>query len=150
MAKCTRFYQAFKSNMDALGLSAPASLFGSVQAATGTLTTILGTLKALGPNATVAELIGATTGLELLGVVAAGGAAFYAGAVVGSLIVATNASLYCSNKVAAASSVHQWASRRGISLPPSVYQAIQRHPEVLQPGNASRAYAFRAQLRAAA
>ncbi|AOJ08200.1 hypothetical protein WS62_13150 [Burkholderia sp. ABCPW 14] len=152
MAKCTNFYEAFKANMEALGLPAPASLFGTLQTATGTLTTILGTLKALGPEATVAELIGATTGLEMLAVVSACGGAFYAGAVVGSLIVATDASITCSNKVAATSFVRRWAARKGVSLPPDVYRAIQMHPEVLRPGLGARAFAFRTQVagRAAA
>ncbi|AOJ81152.1 hypothetical protein WS86_11360 [Burkholderia savannae] len=138
--------------MEALGLLAPESLFGTVQTATGSLTTILGTLKALGPDATVAELIGATTGLEMLAVVSACGAAFYAGAVVSSLIVATDASITCSNKISATSSVRQWAARKGVSLPRDVYRAIQMHPEVLRPGPGARAFAFRTQVvgRAAA
>ncbi|POS08051.1 hypothetical protein C3Y08_11190 [Burkholderia gladioli] len=150
MAQCTTFYQAFKANMEALGLPAPVSLFGTMQTAAGTLTTILGTIKGLGAEATVAELIGATTGLEMLAVVSAVGAAFYAGAVVGSLVVATDASLYCGRKTTAAATVRQWAASRGQALPASVYQVIQRHPEVLQPSPGSRSFAFRAQFTRAA
>lgn len=53
--------------MRVLRLDAPTSLFSSLQTAIGTLTTMLGALKALGPDATVAELVGATTTLEKLG-----------------------------------------------------------------------------------
>ncbi|KER68302.1 hypothetical protein HR51_27875 [Burkholderia cepacia] len=153
MTQCKTFYGAFKDNMDALGLPAPASLFAAQQTATGTLATILGTLKTLGPNATVGELIGATTGLEVLATISALGASFYIGAVIGSLIVATDASLVCEkHSVAAVEGVRTWAVRRGLSVPQDVYRVIALHPEVLQPSPNSVTFAIRARVvgRAAA
>lgn len=75
--------------MSALGLPAPESLFGSVQSTVGTVTVLLGVIDKFGPRVTLAEVIGAGTKLEKLGVVAACSTAFYAGAVIGSLAVAT-------------------------------------------------------------
>ena len=63
---CVSFSKAFQDNMHALRLDAPSSLFSSLQTAIGTFTTMLGALKALGPTATVAELVGATTALKSL------------------------------------------------------------------------------------
>ncbi|KPY32751.1 MULTISPECIES: hypothetical protein [Pseudomonas] len=83
------FYKYFKENMDALNLPAPDALFGSVTTAVSTATTILGTLEKLGRGATMGEIIGATTKLEALSVIASVAAAFYVGAVIGSIAVAT-------------------------------------------------------------
>ncbi|WP_244130686.1 hypothetical protein [Burkholderia pyrrocinia] len=131
--------------MDALGLPAPSSLFAAQQTATGTLATILGALKTLGPTATVGELIGATTGLELLAAASAVGASFYVGAVIGSLIVATDASLVCDRHgMAAVAGIRVWASRRGLAVPQEVYRVIERYPEVLRPMPNSVTFAIRA------
>jgi hypothetical protein len=47
------FYKYFKENMDALGLAAPDTLFGSHQLTVGTITAILGYVDKLGTNVTV-------------------------------------------------------------------------------------------------
>jgi hypothetical protein len=47
---CGDFGKAFTQNMSALGLPAPTSLFGSVQAAASNVATMLGALKTLGPS----------------------------------------------------------------------------------------------------
>lgn len=73
------FYKYFKENMQALGLCAPDSLFGSQQAAVGTISTILTFTDKFGPKVTIRELIGAGTKLERLGAMGAVCAAFYAG-----------------------------------------------------------------------
>ncbi|WP_342705219.1 hypothetical protein OHZ10_29715 [Burkholderia arboris] len=145
MTQCKNFYRAFRDNMDALGLPAPASLFAVQQTAVGTLATILGALKTLGPTATVGELIGATTGLELLAAVSALGASFYVGAVIGSLIVAADASLVCDKHgMAAVDGIRIWAGRRGLAVPQDVYRMIERYPEVLRPMPNSVTYVIRA------
>ena len=145
MTQCKTFYAAFRDNMDAVGLPAPASLFAAQQTATGTLVTILGTLKTLGPTATVGELIGATTGLELLAAASALGASFYVGAAIGSLIVAANASMVCSrHDMAAVDGVRIWAGRRGLAVPQDVCRVIERYPEVLRPTQNSVTFAIRA------
>lgn len=72
MTECYKsgdFYKYFEENMSALGLAAPKGLFESAEKATATVTTLVAALTQLGKNATVAEIIGATTGLEKLVVV---------------------------------------------------------------------------------
>ncbi|KTB71833.1 hypothetical protein [Pseudomonas syringae] len=87
------FYKYFKENMDALNLPAPEALFGSLTAAVSTASTILGTIEKLGPTVTLGEIIGAATRLEALAAISAVSAAFYAGAVIGSIAVATGRTL---------------------------------------------------------
>ena len=87
------FYDYFKENMEDLGLPAPASLFGTVQAAVGNVTVILGLIEKFGKKVTIREIIGAGSKMEGLAVVGGISAAFYAGAVVGSIAVATGRSL---------------------------------------------------------
>jgi hypothetical protein len=85
----SNFYRYFKENMDQLGLPAPESLFGTLQAALANATAFVTQIDKFGSKVTVAELIGAGTRLEKLGMVAALSASFYAGAVIGSIAVAT-------------------------------------------------------------
>jgi hypothetical protein len=87
------FYRYFKENMDALGLPAPESLFATVQTAVATVTVLLSNIDKFGKTVTVGELIGAGTRVEKLTVVAALSAAFYAGACIGSLAIATGRTL---------------------------------------------------------
>ncbi|ASL47711.1 hypothetical protein bAD24_III09970 [Burkholderia sp. AD24] len=139
---CGDFGKAFEQNMNALGLPAPSSLFGTVQAATSNIATMLAALKTLGPGATIAELIGATTALELLSIVGALSASFYAGACIGSLIVASNTAMKCSSRATVASTLQTWAGRNGLVIPHSMLVFIQRHPEVLIDTPSRRNYAF--------
>lgn len=83
------FYRYFKENMDALGLPAPESLYGTFQVAVGNAALLLGHLDKFGRKVTVRELIVAGTRLEKLAVVGALSGAFYIGAVIGSIAVAT-------------------------------------------------------------
>lgn len=94
------FYKYFSANMKAMGLPAPKSLFGTVGTAVGTAATILKSIDILGKTATMGEIVGATTALEVLGVVAALSAAYYAGAVIGSIAVATGRYLSCGSTIA--------------------------------------------------
>jgi hypothetical protein len=82
------FYRYFKENMDSLGLPAPESLFGSLTTAVATATTLLSQIDKFGKTVTVGELIMAGNRLEKLAIVGACSAAFYAGAVIGSIAVA--------------------------------------------------------------
>ncbi|WP_208620708.1 hypothetical protein [Paraburkholderia aspalathi] len=127
--------------MSALGLPAPSSLFGSIQAAASNVATMLGALKTLGPSATVAELIGATTALEVLSVVGALSASFYVGACIGSLIVAANAAMKCTTTSAAATA-RIGAARLGMVIPDTMLAFIQRHPEVMIDRPSRHNYAF--------
>lgn len=146
---CVSFSKAFHNNMRSLGLDAPSSLFSSLQTAIGTLTTMLGALKALGPKATVAELIGATTTLEKLGVVGMMSASYYVGATLGSLVVASDAVRACrdpyrNTPFAIHRAVAMWILSRGVIIPTDMDIFIQRHPEVLVDTPLRRSYAMRA------
>lgn len=89
----SNFYRYFKENMDSLGLPAPESLFGTLQITIGTLTVLLNNIDKFGKTVTVGELIGTGTRLEKLATMAAISAAFYVGACIGSLAVATGRTL---------------------------------------------------------
>lgn len=130
------FYKYFKENMEDLGLPAPETLFGSVQSTVGTITVILGFVDKFGPKVTVGELIGAGTKLEKLGVIAACSAAFYAGAVIGSLAVAAGR---CLGNGTSMADVLFEASRLGFKrpwLPP----LLLRFPGMYQPDLPRRKY----------
>lgn len=87
------FYRYFKENMDGLGLPAPESLFGSLQMAVSNAAVFASHLDKFARNITVGEMVGAGTRLEQLGVAATLSAAFYVGAVIGSIAVATGRTL---------------------------------------------------------
>jgi len=93
------FKKYFTENMNALGAPVPQGLFDSYQKAIGTAATLVGTLHLLGKGATMAELIGATIGLEKLAVAAAFGAVGYTGIVIGSIAVASGRSLSCGSRI---------------------------------------------------
>jgi hypothetical protein len=80
------FYQIFRENMNAIGLPAPESLFGTLGTATGTLKTMAGFVSKYGSKATFADLGGVSGWADLA---AAGLVAWYFGAAVGSAAVAT-------------------------------------------------------------
>lgn len=143
---CPSFYTAFKQNMETLGLPAPASLFAAQQTATSTAVALIAAFKTLGPRATLGELVGATTGLEALCAVAALSAAFYIGAVIGSLIVAADSVGACADRPSWLHAARSWTTRNRVTLPAPVYAVIRRHPEVVQPGAGARRYASHARL----
>lgn len=87
------FRTYFEENMNSLGVPAPAQLFGNLQTTIGTLNQILSAVEKFGPRVTVIEVIRAGTRLEMLGAVGACTAAIYAGAVIGSIAVATGRTL---------------------------------------------------------
>jgi hypothetical protein len=87
------FYKYFKENMDGLGLPTPESLFGNVQLATATASTLIGLVEKFGKKVTVMEMIGAGIRGEKLMAIGAMSAAYYIGAVIGSIAVATGRSL---------------------------------------------------------
>lgn len=114
----------FKENMDALGLPTPTSLFDKYTTALATAMIASETLKSLGPKATLAELAGATNKLEKLRIASALGAAWYTGAVVGSIAVATGRILGCGARIADVLVVsHRVGLRDGHSF-------FAMHPEI--------------------
>ncbi|MBO3034982.1 hypothetical protein J6350_28565 [Burkholderia pseudomallei] len=126
----TAFYQAFKQNMEALGLDVPSSWYGTQT----TLLTRVGALVAavdrLGRDATLAELIGSTTLPEKL--LAAGGiyAAWYVDAAVGSLMVATGKFTQCSSSTDISRAVQRFQFEAAIRVPSSLLFHLQAHPEI--------------------
>ncbi len=93
------FYKYFKENMDDLGVYFPVSLFKTYGTALATATTLVGTLHVLGKRATIAELVGATIGVEKLMVASAFGAAAYTGVIIGSIAVATFRVASCGSRI---------------------------------------------------
>lgn len=89
----SKFYIYFKENMDALNLPAPENLFGNLQSAIATATAILAQIDKYGKKVTIVELARAGTRLEQLVFLGSCCAAYYAGAVIGSIAVATGRSL---------------------------------------------------------
>ncbi len=89
----SEFYKYFKENMEALGLPAPNSLFGTLQTAIATASTILSQIDKYGPRVTIRDLAKGATRLEQLTYLGSVCAAFYVGAVIGSIAVATGRSL---------------------------------------------------------
>lgn len=123
------FYKYFKENMEDLGLPAPETLFGNVQAAVANATVILSQIEKFGKTVTVGELIGAGTRLEGLGAIAACSAAFYVGAVIGSIAVATGRSLAGGTSIA---DVISTANRYNLNRP-WLISGLHRWPGVYNP-----------------
>ena len=84
----SNFYKYFKENMEAMGLSAPASLFDSAGKALATVKTYMDFVKKFGTKVTVREAIGAGVMEEQMAVAGAVYASYYTGAVIGSICVA--------------------------------------------------------------
>ncbi|WP_260436186.1 hypothetical protein [Burkholderia sp. Bp9143] len=122
--------------MTALHMPVPTTLFATLETAVASVSTMMGALNKLGPDATVAELLGATTKLEVATVVGAILGSAYLGAVIGSLMVATDAASACgigkhgSNLSLA---VAQWGARYRLAIHPLIMAQILRHPEFSRP-----------------
>ncbi len=102
MKKCYTtgdFKKYFNENMKELGLPIPSTLFDNLSVAIANAGLILEALNTLGKGATIGEIIKATTGLEKLKVAASLGAAYYIGAVIGSISVASGRSLGCGYRI---------------------------------------------------
>lgn len=128
------FYKYFKENMDGLGLPAPETLFGTIQAAVTNTTVILSQIDKFGKVVTLGELIGAGTRLEGLGVIAACSAAFYVGAVIGSIAVATGRSI---SGGATISDVIFTANKYNLNRP-WLASSLNRWPGVYNPSAVAR------------
>lgn len=123
------FYRYFKENMDGLGLPASDSLFGTLQAAVSNAAVFVGHLDKFGRSITVAELAGAGTKVEQLGVAATLSAAFYVGAVIGSIAVATGRTLSGGTSL----SDVMLLARRNNLYRPWLRPSLQRWPGIHDP-----------------
>ena len=140
MSKCPSFSTAFHANMTALHMPVPTTLFATLQTSIVSVAAMMDVLKTLGADATVGELIGATTKLEGVTIGSSILASIYLGAVIGSLMVATDASLACGvgkRGINMSLAVARWGTRYGLAVHPLVMAQILRHPEVLAPGSHS-------------
>jgi hypothetical protein len=130
------FYLYYKENMEALGLAAPDSLFGTQQLAIGTISTLVACVDKFGTRVTVMEIIGAGTKLELLAAVGAVGAAFYVGAAIGSLAVAAGRTLGGGASLAdVLFEALQWRLGR-----PWLTSLLHHRPEIYDPSMPGRKY----------
>ncbi|NRR28903.1 hypothetical protein HSX11_01780 [Oxalobacteraceae bacterium] len=123
------FYTYFKENMDGLNLPAPESLFGSLQVALANTIAYMAHIDKFGKGITVREMIGAGTKLERLTVIGSLSAAYYVGAVVGSIAVATGRSAAGGT---ALSDVLAMASRYRINRP-WLMPTFSRFPHLYSP-----------------
>lgn len=102
MSQCYKsgdFWKYFNENMKALKLPVPTTLFSTFERAINTVITILVAVDTLGKGATIAEIVGATIGLEKLKVVGSLVASYYVGAVIGSIAVAIGRSSGCGHDI---------------------------------------------------
>lgn len=99
MSTDSEFYKKFAANMQAMGLPAPQSLFGTLSTAMASTAAIAGAIAKVGSEATLAELLytfPAAGGTAVLAgaigeICAVGGAllaSFYVGACIGSIVAA--------------------------------------------------------------
>ncbi len=139
----SNFYRYFKENMDGLGLSAPESLFGTLHAAVANAAIFVAHMDKYGHKITVRELIGAGTRLEKLGMVATLSAAFYVGAVIGSIAIATGRTLSGSTSMA---DVLLSARRQNLSRP-WLRTSLQRWPGIYSEVPGRRAHRLAATRR---
>lgn len=116
--------------MEALGLLPPPdSLFGTQQLAIGSISTILRCIDKLGTRVTVMDVIGAGTRLEQITVLGAMGAAYYTGALIGSLAVATGRTLSGGTSLAdVLYEASKWKLNR-----PWVTTVLHRNPGIYDP-----------------
>jgi hypothetical protein len=139
----SEFYQYFKENMESMGLPAPATLFGSLTSAVATATTILSQIDKFGKTVTVAEIVGAGSRLEQLAVLGACSAAFYVGAVIGSIAVATGRTLGNGTTIA---EVLLSARRHGLNRD-WLHDCLQWYPGIYEPDRlGSKLYRHRTYL----
>jgi hypothetical protein len=137
------FKKYFDENMQALGLPVPDGLFGSIKIAIETAGAMVSALHLLGPNAIVAELVRATFAVEKLLLAAAFYAAYYTGAVIGSIVVALSKSTGCGSSIVEMS---VFLHRHQLAF--SGWDVFfVRHPQVLDTEHACR-LSFKAQALA--
>jgi hypothetical protein len=121
------FYTYFKENMKSMGLPAPETLFGTVGTATANISAIVGAVERFGSAVTIGELIGAGTVSEVLIIIGSCTAAFYVGACIGSLAVATG--MYFSDGISIAD-LFACANQHGIKTSPWLQKIYISYPEL--------------------
>jgi hypothetical protein len=133
----SEFYKYFKENMEALNLAPPAeSLFATQALAVATINTFVAFIDKFGTKVTVMEVIGAGTRLEQLAVLGTMGAAYYTGALIGSLAVATGRTLSGGTSLAdVLYEASKWKLNR-----PWLTTVLHRNPGIYDPSVPGRKY----------
>jgi hypothetical protein len=133
----SEFYSYFKENMEALNLTPPPeSLFATQALAVATINTFVAFIDKFGTRVTVMDVIGAGTRLEQLSVVGAMGAAYYTGALIGSLAVATGRTLAGGTSLGdVLLETLEWRVGR-----PWLTELLQHRPEIYDPSMPGRKY----------
>lgn len=131
------FYRYFKENMEALDLAPPPeSLFATQQLAIATINTFVAFVDKFGTRVTVLDVIYAGTRLERLAVVGAVSAAYYTGAVIGSLAVATGRTLSGGTSLGdVLFEASKWKLDR-----PWLTSVLHRNPGIYDPSVSGRRY----------
>lgn len=140
----TGFYDHFSANMRALHLPAPESLFGTVTTATASIGSMVKYVQTYGTRVTLREMLMtlpgavsgagggavgyATAGSEAILVIGAVSAAYYVGACLGSLAVATKKTISTELSIAECLSN---ALFHGIDTPSWVRSTLATHPALL-------------------
>lgn len=88
-----KFNYDIESNLNAMGLPAPQTLWGSTMTIAGVMTSIQTALEAAGADVPLSSIV---RGGNVAKYVVAAGAAYYTGAVIGSAIMASNRATSCS------------------------------------------------------
>lgn len=128
------FFRYFKENMNDLGMPVPEGAFATLEDATTKIGAMAAALATLGKGATMAELVGATVGLEKLLVVGALSATAYVGAAVGSLAVATGRAFACGTRI---SDLFVFVRANQLEFP-GWDLFFKQHPEVIDPSHPRR------------
>jgi hypothetical protein len=132
------FYFYFKENMEALGLPAPESLFGTLTTALATIGSLAAPLKEFGAQATMGQLAklaaagsaacpAAAIICDKALVLAGCAASYYVGACIGSLAVATGRSLSGGMSIA---DLFDCAKSHGIPTSPELQKTLIAFPEI--------------------
>lgn len=124
------FYPAFKANMEAIGLSAPTSLFSTQEKAISTISQLASLIKTMGMKVTIRELVVAGTVTEKLAAAGAYYAAFYLGGAIGSLAVAADGYYACKAGPSAAQRLHRAMILVGGAAIMPMHGFLMTHPEV--------------------
>lgn len=116
--------------MEAIGLSAPNSLFASQEKALGTISQLAGLVKTFGMKVTIRELVVAGTATERLSVASAYYAAWYMGGAIGSLMVAADNFYACKAGASAAEQLHRFIAVSSLTLISPMTPFLLQHPEL--------------------
>ncbi|EHY9845482.1 hypothetical protein [Vibrio splendidus] len=111
------FTYNIESNLEAMGLPVPKTIFGSVTTMSGALASIEAALMTKASDMPITAVASRATGTTIAGITAAG----YAGAIIGSALMASNRSTSCSKdefkKAFQALGLPSWAADDALKQP---------------------------------